>query len=166
MMAALGTVVMLMSYFPYFTYAIPAVTGILAIVVMAQLGRKWAVATYAVTCITVFLFAETEAKLIYIIFFGYYPILKSAIEKIGSRTVQYILKFSVFNGAVLLLYGVFVALFSIPIDDVTGKGTVFLVGLLLVANIAFYLYDIALYRVAQLYSSKIHRHIKKIFRIK
>lgn len=49
-----------------------------------------------------FLAGDKEAVVYYIMFFGYYPIIKGAIEgKIKTRAVQFVLKYAVFNAAVI-----------------------------------------------------------------
>ncbi len=163
-MAALGTAFMLLSYFPYFTYAVPAISGVMTLVVLIEIKGKWPVFTYIVTALLVFLFAEPESKLMYILFFGYYPVLKAAIERIRSRVVQYILKFSVFNAAILLLYGVLSGIFGIDISEFGRYGIIGAMGMLALANVTFYLYDIVLVRVANMYLRFIHPKIKKAFK--
>ena len=68
--AALITVIMLLAYIPYLTYSVPAVAGLVLMVILIELGLKHTVCTYAVSVFTVFLFCETEAKILYIVFFG------------------------------------------------------------------------------------------------
>ena len=40
-MAALATVIMLVSYFPYLTYAVPAIAGLCIMVVVIEINKKW-----------------------------------------------------------------------------------------------------------------------------
>ena len=100
-MAALGTAFMLLSYFPYFTYAVPAISGVLTLVVLIEIKGKWPLFTYVVTAVLVFLFAEPEAKFMYILFFGYYPIVKEKFE-ILSKPIGWTLKLIVFNVSVTI----------------------------------------------------------------
>ena len=166
LMSALGTAIMWLSYFPYFTYAVPAIAGLVTLVVFIEIGDKWAWGTYIVTAILALIFAEPEAKLMFIFFLGYYPILKSYIEKIKNRVVQYILKFSVFNASVGVAYGILAKVFGIYMVDIETSTKFFLIGLLLLANFTFYLYDIVLVRVANIYLYRLHRKIKKILKLK
>ena len=165
-MSALGIAVMWLSYFPYFTYAVPALSGLVMLVVLIELGDKWAWGTYIVTGVLALLFAEPEAKLMFIFFLGYYPILKSYIEKIRNRVVQYILKFAVFNLSVIIVYGILAKVFGIYMADIESQTTLFLIGLLLLANFTFYLYDIVLVRVANVYLFRLHRKIAKMLKLK
>lgn len=166
MLAALATVFMLLSYFPYFTYAVPAVSGVVMLVVLIELGHKWAWVSYIVTAALSLLFAEHEAKLMFVLFLGFYPIIKAYIEKLNNRPLQYVIKFTVFNISVFVIYCLLANLFGIYIEDVAGRGTVFIVLLLLLANITFYLYDIVLVRVANFYIYRLHNRISRMLNIK
>ena len=50
--------------------------------------------------------------------------------------------------------------------DIESSGKLFLIGLLVLANITFYLYDIVLVRVANLYLYRLHRKIAKMLKLK
>ena len=78
--SALICSVMAAAYFPFLTYAVPAVAGALIIIPLVEAGRGYALGTYIVTSLLVMLFAENEAKLMYICLFGYYPVLKMYCE--------------------------------------------------------------------------------------
>ena len=85
--AALSAVFMLLSYFPYLTYAVPAVAGLLIMITVIEAGHKWGIGAYIAASALVFLFAEPEGKLLYICFFGYYPILKAVFDRRKSRAL-------------------------------------------------------------------------------
>ena len=93
-MAALASVFMLTSYFPYLTYAIPALAGLFIMVAFIETDIKWAAVTYIASSVLIFFVAEPEAKLLYIMFFGYYPIIKALFERVRSRVFEYLFKFS------------------------------------------------------------------------
>lgn len=166
LMAALGTAFMWLSYFPYFTYAVPAIAGLVTLIVFIEIGDRWAWGTFIVTAILALLFAEPEAKLMYVLFLGYYPILKAYIEKLKSRVAQYALKFAVFNIAVAVIYGLLAKIFGIYMADIEAATAFFIIGLILLANFTFYLYDIVLVRVANVYLFRLHRKIKKMLKLK
>lgn len=163
-MAAMGTAVMLLSYFPYFTYGVPALSGLVSLVVLIEIGFKWAWGTYAVIAFTAMLFAEPEAKLMFVLILGYYPILKACIERLKNKSLQYILKFAVFNCAVFAVYKVFAEVFGVYTADIGSAGTLGVVFMLMLANVTFFLYDIALVRVADFYIARFHKHISKLLK--
>ena len=161
-MAALASVLMILSYFPYFTYAVPAIAGLASLIVLIEINSKWAWGTYLISAFLAIFFAEPESMLMFVLFLGYYPILKSHIERIQSKTVQYLLKFAVFNAAVLLVYGLLASVFGLYMEDIQNSGKFFVIGLLALANVTFYLYDIVLVRAANFYIYRLHRQISKL----
>ena len=71
--------------FPFATYALPAMAGTLLVVVVLELNRATAVMVYvSVSLLSLFIAPDKEAALVFIFFFGYYPILKGLIEQIRS----------------------------------------------------------------------------------
>ncbi len=166
LLAAFATALMLLSYFPYFTYAVPAIAGVVMLVVLIEVGHKWAWATYSVTAVLALLFAEPESKLMFVLFLGFYPIIKAYIEKLRSVPLQYIVKFVLFNVFVFTVYGLLANIFGIYIEDVASRGVIFIAALLLLANVTFYLYDIVLVRVANLYIYRLHNRVSRMLNLK
>lgn len=164
LMAALCTAFMLLSYFPYFTYAVPGIAGLAMLVVLIEINAKWALGTYAVAAGLSLIFAEPESKLMFIFFLGYYPILKAFIERIKIRAVQYAVKFTVFNAAVFFVYFLLANLFAINLGEMGALGKYGLIGLILLANFTFWLYDIVLYRASCFYIQKLHRPISRLLK--
>ncbi len=160
--AALITVLMLTAYFPYLTYAVPALSGALTIIPLVELGKKYGFATFLTSILPVLLFCETEAKLMYLCLFGWYPVLKAVFENLKSRVAEYLLKFLVFNCSLLLVYGGFSKLFGLNLLE--GKTGIYIavVGLVL-GNFAFLLYDICLSRLAVFYLYRLRKLFAKFF---
>ncbi len=161
-MSALSAVIMLVAYFPYFTYAVPAVAGLCVMVVLIETDIKWSVLTYFSSAFLAFLVAETESKIIYIAFFGFYPILKCIIEKLRMVVFGWILKLLTFNFCVVVLFLVFSQLGLITFED---RG-IFLFSwvLLLLGNVVFVIYDIAVSRLALVYIDKFHSKIQRFLK--
>lgn len=162
--SSLISVLMITSYFPYLTYAIPAVAGAFVILPLVELSKGYALLTYIASSLLVLFFSEPEAKLMYICFFGYYPVLKAVYEKIRSRAIEYILKLVTFNGAVTLVYVALAKLFDIDLEGVGEYGKYGIVFLYSLGNIAFVLYDVCLSRLCSFYIYRLHEKIKKIMR--
>ena len=96
---------------------------------------------------------DREAAIMFIAFFGYYPILKSVFEKLSSRILEWILKFSVFNVAVVGAYYVIINFLGMPdimgeINELGKYGLWIFLGL---ANVTFLVYDIAITKLITLY---------------
>ena len=164
MLCALVATFMLAAYFPYLTYGVPLASGVFVMFAVIEAGKRWALLTYAASAVIVFFFAEPEAKLIYLCFGGFYPILKALLEGLKNRVIEYILKFAGFNAAVLIAYGVFAGLFGINIEQISDFGAYGIALLLLAANGVFILYDIALTRIAGFYMWKIHPFVRKFIK--
>lgn len=163
-MASLATAFMLFSYFPYLTYAIPAISGLFIMVLVIEINNKWAFGAYIVSSFLVFLFAEPESKLLYILFLGYYPIVKALVERINKPFFEWILKVIIFNISILIAYFVFSKLFQIEFEDFNFIGKYSIAALLILGNIVFVLYDIAVSRMAMVYINILHPRIKRLLK--
>ncbi len=164
MMAALASAIMLVSFFPYLTYAVPAIAGLFVMVAVIETDIKWAFVTYIVSSLIVFLMAEPEAKMLYILFFGYYPILKSVFERPKSRVLEYIMKFALFNAAILLNYLLLAPILGFAVEEFGEFGKYSAIVLLVGANVVFPIYDHAVSQMAQFYMLRVHPSVKRIFK--
>lgn len=163
-MSALAAVIMLVAYFPYFTYAVPAFAGLCVMVIVIEIGCKWAFLTYLSSAFLAFLFAETESKLIYICFFGFYPILKCIIEKLGKPIIEWVLKLLVFNICVVSLYYIFAEVLMLSFEDMGRFAEYGAVILLILGNTVFIVYDFAVSRLSFTYYDKLHSKIEKLLK--
>lgn len=162
--AALSVVIMFTGYFPYLTYAIPALAGIFMMIPLIECGLSWSFATYAVSSVIIFITGETESKVLYVLFLGYYPIVKSVIEKINKQAIEWILKLLCFNTAIVIFYYVSSFLFSISYDEFNLYGKYAVYAFWFLCNIVFVLYDIGISRVASYYMLNLHNKIKRIIK--
>lgn len=164
MMTALAVALMLLSYFPYLTYAIPAVSGLFIMVVLIETNKCWAFMSYIASAVLVFLFADPESRFLYVFFFGYYPIIKALTERLKRPVFEWIIKFAVFNASVLTVYILFANFFSFSIEEFGTFGKYGALILLVLGNIVFIFYDIAVSRIAAVYINMLHPKIKKLLR--
>lgn len=164
MMAALAVAFMLLSYFPYLTYAIPAIAGLFIMVIVIEINCKWAFAAFIASSILVLLSAEPESKLMYVLLLGYYPIIKAFTERINKPVIEWFIKIIVFNISVLAAYLIFAKLFGITLDDLMFVGKYGPLILLILGNIVFVFYDIAVSRMACMYINVLHPKIKKLLK--
>lgn len=165
MLAALSVLFMLMGYFPYFTYTAPAVAGVLLMVAVIEIDLKWALGTYIASSVIIFLIGETESKLMYVFLFGFYPIVKAAVERIRKPVLEWIVKLAVFNAAVLAVYGALSFVFDLSVDDFGAFGEYGALIFLAFGNFVFVIYDIAVSRLSQFYFARLHDKIQKILKI-
>lgn len=161
LMAAVATVIMLVAYFPYLTYAVPAVASLAIMVCLIELGVKWAFMAYLASVLPVFLFCENEAKLLYVVLFGFYPIVKVLIEKINKRSLEWLIKLIVFNIIIVSTYFILSSLLGVRIDEISFVGGYTIAVLLFLGNVVFVLYDICIERMAALYMVRLHNVVKR-----
>lgn len=84
--------------------------------------------------------------------FGYYPIIKGAIEgKIKTRAVQFVLKYVVFNAAVIGAFFIAAFLLAVPAEEYTIGGMYVPWIFLLAGNIFFTIYDLAATKLVTYY---------------
>lgn len=144
------------------TYALPAFSGILLIVVVIELGAGWAWPVYIASSILSLLIAgDKEAAMLFVVFFGYYPILKAYIERIRHKFVSYLLKFSVFNAAMVLAFFLSIRLLGVPEDSFTVFGIYLPWAFLIAGNLVFAVYDYAISTLVVLYFQRFHRIVGK-----
>ncbi len=165
---ALSLLTLLLTVFPFATYALPPLAGIMLIPIVIEYGKKWAFLTYAsVSLLALLLVPDTEAKLLFIAFFGYYPIIKAVLESFRSRVWEWVAKLGIFNGTVVVSY-VVLASFGLPLEEFRIEGvalplTAFLALFLLVGNVIFVLYDIGITRSLPLYFVRIRPIFDRFF---
>ncbi len=161
--AALGLVLMFMTaLIPFGTYAFPTFAGMLLVIIVIEVGYGYALITYAATAILSFLLVpDKEAALMYSIFFGFYPIVKSLIERLSSKILQYIIKFALFNACAVASFFIAVNLLSIPEDSYYLFGLNLPVIFLVFGNLFFIIYDICVTRIVTLYLTKWRHKINK-----
>mgnify|MGYP007033818094 FL=1 len=147
-----------------FAYIMPMVTGLIMIILKRTCGTSWAITSFvSVSFLSFMLVADRECVLMYILFFGYYPILYSSIEKIGSKLIRLAVKLAVFNIMITVVQLLLVYIFGIPfLEEGTGKILIPVFALLM--NVMFIIYDMLINRLTLLYKFKLEKRIKKYFK--
>ena len=163
LLTALGVVLMFLTgLIPIGTYALPAIAGVLLIVAVIEIGAKWAWMIYAAVAVLSLLFAaDKEAALLFVLFFGYYPVLKSFLERISNKVLSWISKFAVFNVAVVACFFLAVNFLQLPEDSFTVFGIYLPWVFLILGNAVFPIYDIALSGLVATYVEKLHHRVTK-----
>ena len=87
---------------PFSYYALPAMAGLVLIAVKEENGLKTALIVFAaVSLLSLFVVPVKEAALLFVAFFGYYPIVRDSLTRIKPSFLSVILKFIIFNIAVV-----------------------------------------------------------------
>ncbi len=146
-------------------YAIPMITGAFLMALVIEFGARFATLEYvAISIASMLLLGNKEAAIMYVAFFGYYPIIKSFIEKNLKKSIGWITKYLIFNVSMVVAYFVVSNIFMITFDDLEGFGRYAMPVLLLIGNILFVLYDIMLTRLVTLYIYKWQKYVKRMFK--
>ena len=161
-LAALETALMMIaSFVPVGTYAVPCFAGAFTVAAVIEYGAKWAAGVYFVSgALSMFLCADKEAALLFALLFGYYPIIKNVIEsKLKGKALQYAVKFVLFNAAAVGSFFISVNLLAIPAEEFSVGGVYVPYLFLAAGNVFFLLYDIMLTRFVVLYAVRIRKAI-------
>ena len=146
-------------------YAIPMFVGALLIVLVIETGKGFATAVYvAVSILSLLILGNKEAAIMYVAFFGYYPILKGIIEKHFKSFLCWVIKYIVFNTAMVVAYFAITKIFMISFEDVESFGNFALPLLLLAGNIVFAMYDVLLTRLITIYFYRWQKYLKRVFK--
>ena len=120
-------------------------------------GAPWAI--YGVTSVLslILLPIKTPAAF-YAIFFGFYPILKEKIER-RPRLLQWVIKEAIFNVA-LVIMGFAVYFLSTTGDNLLLENPLIIAATVVLSELAFVLYDIALTRLISIYLISLRKRFK------
>ncbi|MGN0543194.1 MAG: hypothetical protein ACI4JG_07070 [Acutalibacteraceae bacterium] len=164
--AALSLVLMIsVAIIPFLTYALPAVAGALIIFIVVEIDRKWAFGVYStVAILSMLLVPEKEVAVMYLAFFGYYPILKSLIEAKIPTVLGWVLKLLSFISTMVISYYLMIRFMGVTLDETEEFGMMAIPLLLGMGTVAFVLYDIALTKMITLYMIKWQKHFKRYFK--
>ena len=145
-------------------FLLPMIAGILLLIIAEEVSISWSLLTYtAVSILSVFITADKEASLIFIMLFGHYPILRYYLQKVKIGFFRFLLKLAVFNICAVSFFYVTVYLFGIKqmLEDMNDLGRYGGYILLGICNVVFVLYD---YNLDAVYSYYLKRLMPKFKR--
>jgi len=145
-------------------YVMPMIVGLLMLMLKRTFGTPSAWITYtAVSLLSLILVADKECMLMYVLFFGFYPILQPDINKIKPKFPRYLIKFALFNSMIAVVQLLLVFVFGIPFLE-EGEGRIFILVFVALMNILFVIYDRLIDKLSYLYEIKLEKRIKKFFK--
>ena len=124
---------------PIFYILLPMIAGLLLSIMVTETGTRWALLTYlSVGVLSLFMTPNKDAAMIFLLFFGHYPIL---------------LKLLLFNGCMLAYFGIMVYVLGIhdlleQMGEFGRYGAWMLLG---TANMMFLCYDYTMKNSTVLY---------------
>ncbi len=172
-LTALGGILTALSVFimflagiiPNLTYVIPAICGVLLLIPVQEAELRWSVFIYtAVSLLSIFIVADKEAVVMYIFFFGYYPIVKKVYDDHLKLIPRILAKAATFNISIVLGYVLLIYVFLIPVEGLTRWGNWTIAILLGLGNVVFWIYDWLLNSLNRIYLNKYRDRFHSIFR--
>ena len=159
MLSALGVVVLgIGSVISVMDISMAVIASLFCIFAVIEYGGSAPWLVFLVTGVLSLLLPQKAPAAMYLLFFGYYPILKEKLEK-HRKTVAWILKEVIFQIALAVMLLLYHFVFMAP--GTTYPWTIY-AALALIAEVVFPIYDIALTRLITLYLFR----LRKRFRIK
>lgn len=164
--AALSLVMMIsVAIIPFLTYALPAAAGLLIVIIVMEIDKKWAFGVYCTVAILgMLLVPDKEVAVMYLAFFGYYPILKAVTESKLPAAIGWMVKVASFVGTMVISYFLMIKFMGVTIDEVDEIGIIAIPLLLGLGTFAFVIYDIALTKLITLYIAKWRKYFRKYFK--
>ena len=158
MLSALGVVMLWIgSMLEIAELSMAVIASLLCVIAVIEYGGAAPWLVYTVTGILgLVLLPNKGIAATYLVFFGYYPIVKEKLER-HSRVLRWVWKELIFHVALLVLAAVWKWLLM---PTVEMKGWIFYLALLLLAEVAFVLYDIALTRLISFYVYRLRKRVR------
>lgn len=156
--AAAIAILFLGSIIPFATFASPALAALCVLYFCLEFTAGTAAVVYAaIAVLAVLLVPDKEQAFLFVCVFGFYPVVKKLVERRLPKLFGLLIKMLYFNGTICGLYYVLTRLFVLEVvrSEFAEYTTVMLIVMLVMGNIMFYLYDIALTRVSFLYFAKL-----------
>ena len=165
MMVALGVVILYVgSLIEVLDISMAAIASLMCIIALIEYGRIYGWMVFAATAVAaMLLLPEKFTPSLYALLIGYYPMIKELIERMGKKSgkrgllaaVCWALKLLFFNAALVV-----VALVATYILLLPESAEWMQITMILLANAAFVLYDIALTKMISAYFFRIRRRFK------
>ena len=171
MIAALCVTLMLSTtIIPFLSYAIPMIAGAMIMLIVIECDKLWAFFVYiCVSILSLLVVPDKMASLAFLVYFGYYPILKAILESKTNIVVEKIIKYVHINVVVLLSFFLALNFFGIDtegiefIEPFINKWYIYPI-LATFSSFFFTLYDITLSKVVLLYIKKYRKKFRRIFK--
>lgn len=133
-----------------------AVSTFFLAVIIIESNIRLAVLVYVSSSILSFIIIPNKAIVLpYVIFFGYYAIIKSLIERINILAIELLIKLALFNLSVYITYSIFI---SVLLGNIVIKLPVWAIFLLM--QLVFIIYDYAFSLGVYFYRNKIRPKIR------
>lgn len=142
---------------PSGSWGIVAVAGLFPAAAVISVGLGAGTLCWAgVSILALLLLPDKLCTLLYVALFGLYPIVKSIIERLKRKGIQYVLKIVFFNAAFSLIY----AIMSVAVMDSLPSVFHAVWFLYLAGNLIFLAYDYGFSKLIGFYIARIYRAVR------
>lgn len=152
------------SVIPFATYSVPAMASFCVLFMVIEFGNTVAFMVYAaISLLSALLVPDKEIAMMFIFFFGYFPIIKAIFEKKFAKPIAILFKFIIFNLSVSLAYVIMTKVFVIEAvqNEFKSYTLLFMAALLIMGNIMLFFFDLALTKIVWLYLYKLRNKLVK-----
>ncbi len=170
-LAAMGVVLLLIgALIEVLDLSMAALASFFCIFAVIEMGKGYPWMIYAVTGIlAIVLMPQSIGGWFYLLFFGYYPIVKEKFEKL-FKPLAWGLKLLIFNAVItvyiLILYFIFFGEYELLLNEFSSifngsvANGVIMAVFYVILNLIFAIYDIALTRLITLYLLKLRKKFR------
>ena len=157
MFAALGVILLYLgSIVEVMDVSVAVIASLFCVLAVIEYGKGAPWTVFAVTAVlSLLLLPNKSGAVYYTFFFGFYPILKAYFERL-DRVKAWVLKEIVFNVSLAVILVIFKKMFM-PAVDIPFMMWVIIVVL---CEVVFVLYDVALTRLITFYMFKLRHRFK------
>ena len=142
---------------PTGNWGIIAAAGLLPAAAVISVNLTAGFLCWAAAAILAFLLVPDKfCVLLFGVLFGLYPMVKSLVERLRKKPLEYVLKLAFFNAAFTVVYLTMAAAVAESLPRVLGSSVWILYG---AANVVFILYDYGFSKLIALYMARIQRAI-------
>lgn len=148
--------------FPVFYIIMPMICGILVTVMAMETSVWWGFLMYlAVGTLSLFVTPNKDAALIFILFFGHYPLIRPCLRRLKLRPLIYGAKLLIYNACILAYFFMTVYLFGMDelLEEMGEFGKYGAYILLGTANMMFVSYDYLMDVAMDVYRRRLHPKI-------
>lgn len=150
--------------FPALSILLPMISGIFMMIMVSEISIGWAFLTYiSVSLLSLILTFDKESVLLFIMFFGHYPITRFIINRIKSKPLRTAVKISVFNICVIafFMFTTYILKLTAFLEEIKAFGKYGIPAILIFVNIIFILYEYNLNIFYEIYRKKLKPFLKK-----
>lgn len=142
---------------PTGSWGIIAAAGLLPSAAVISVSLTAGFLCWASAAILAFLLTPDKlCALLFGVLFGLYPMVKSLVERLRKKPLEYVLKLAFFNAAFTVVWLTMAAAVTASLPRVLGSSVWVLYG---AANVIFLLYDYGFSKLIALYVARIQRAI-------